>query len=59
MPTYLYKCDQCGIVEVKHGMTEHSPYECPDCNSTNFRRVFKTGGVHFKGSGFYSTDKDK
>ena len=55
MPTYEYKCTECGhCFEVIHGVHDNVE-ECEACGS-KVRRVFHPVGVIFKGSGFYSTD---
>lgn len=59
MPTYVYYCSLCGDKEVVQKITEKPLHNCPDCGSMEFKKKFVAAGVHFKGSGFYSTDKDK
>lgn len=59
MPTYVYYCSICGDKEVVQKITEKPLHNCPDCGSMEFKKKFVAAGVHFKGSGFYSTDKDK
>ncbi|MEZ5119432.1 MAG: FmdB family zinc ribbon protein [Candidatus Nanopelagicales bacterium] len=56
MPTYLYKCTECGH-RFEHAQGFHDdPLEiCPDCGGV-VRRVIGNVGVAFKGSGFYRTD---
>ena len=55
MPTYEYKCGECGdVFEEIHGIDEKVD-ECPACGGP-VRRVFHPVGVIFKGSGFYKTD---
>lgn len=55
MPTYEYKCKECGhCFDVIHGVNENVE-ACEACGSP-VRRVFHPVGVIFKGSGFYSTD---
>lgn len=56
MPTYLYKCTECGH-RFEHAQGFHDdPLEiCPDCGGLT-RRVIGNVGVTFKGSGFYRTD---
>ena len=57
MPTYEYKCTNCGYrFEEFQSITDSPNDTCPKCNSKTERII--SGGVGFllKGSGFYSTD---
>ncbi len=56
MPIYEYKCPNGHLFEVFHGMTEPSPEACEVCGASPLERVLHPVAVHFKGSGFYSTD---
>src|SRR4051812_41317099 len=56
MPLYEYKCPNGHLFEVFHGMTEPSPEECAVCGASPLQRVLHPVAVHYKGSGFYSTD---
>ena len=57
MPTYDYKCTQCGHdFEIFQSMSESHISKCPECGG-NVRRLVSGGsGLIFKGSGFYLTD---
>ena len=57
MPTYDYKCTQCGHdFEIFQSMSESHIKKCPECGG-NVRRLVSGGsGLIFKGSGFYVTD---
>lgn len=56
MPAYDFKCKTCGtVIEVTRPADDESLVPCPDCSGET-RRVFTPVGVHFKGSGFHSTD---
>src|SRR3990170_4400759 len=56
MPTYEYACARCGQhVEVFQRFSEESLTTCGACGG-ELRKVFHPAGIHFKGSGFYSTD---
>jgi len=56
MPTYDYRCKQCGkIHEIQHGFNDPRPTTCPSCGGA-LARVFHPVGVVFKGSGFHKTD---
>jgi putative FmdB family regulatory protein len=56
MPIYEYKCPNGHLFEVFHGMTEPSPEECEVCGAGPLQRVLHPVAVHYKGSGFYTTD---
>ena len=56
MPIYEYKCPNSHLFEVFHGMTEPSPEVCQVCGAAPLQRVLHPVAVHYKGSGFYSTD---
>jgi putative FmdB family regulatory protein len=56
MPIYEYKCPNGHLFEVFHGMTEDSPTACAVCGEGPLQRVLHPVAVHYKGSGFYSTD---
>ncbi|NLT74711.1 MAG: hypothetical protein GXX94_11085 [Chloroflexi bacterium] len=59
MPTYQYKCDDCGVRFEKFQHFSEQPLErCPECSGT-VHRVIQPVGVIFKGSGFYVTDNKK
>jgi putative FmdB family regulatory protein len=56
MPIYEYKCPKGHVFEVFHGISEPAPEVCPTCGEGPVTRVLHPVAVHFKGSGFYSTD---
>jgi len=56
MPIYEYKCPNGHLFEVFHGMTEPGPTECQVCAEGPLQVVLHPVAVHYKGSGFYSTD---
>jgi len=56
MPTYEYRCKECGEhLEVVQAFTDDALTECPNCGGP-LRKVFGNIGITFKGSGFYKTD---
>jgi len=56
MPTYVYRCKNCGHrFEAWQHMTDEPLTTCPQCQGP-INRVYFASGVVFKGSGFYSTD---
>jgi putative FmdB family regulatory protein len=56
VPIYEYKCPNGHVFELFHGIHEPAPEGCPTCNEGPLIRVLYPVAVHFKGSGFYSTD---
>lgn len=56
MPIYEYKCPNGHLFEVFHGMTEAGPAVCEVCGEAPLQVVLHPVAVHYKGSGFYSTD---
>ncbi len=55
MPTYEYKCSNGHRFEVVQSMADDPSTECEVCGAP-VERVFSPIAVHFKGSGFYTTD---
>ena len=56
MPTYQYRCTQCGDEsEVVQKFSDPALTQCARCSGA-LRKVFNAVGVVFKGSGFYRTD---
>src|SRR5438874_7315267 len=56
MPTYEYRCKECGEeLEVVQSFTDDPLTECANCGGA-LRKVFGNIGITFKGSGFYKTD---
>lgn len=56
MPTYSYKCEECGISFERVQRFSDEPLKtCPECNGP-VHRVICPVGIVFKGSGFYVTD---
>jgi putative FmdB family regulatory protein len=56
MPIYEYKCPNGHLLEVFHGMSDPGPDRCEVCGAEPLQRVLHPVAVHYKGSGFYSTD---
>jgi putative FmdB family regulatory protein len=57
MPTYSYKCPECGHEYTKiQKITDNSRARCPQCAARGERVITGGGGLIFKGSGFYITD---
>ena len=59
MPIYEYRCPNGHLFDVWHGMMEPSPDVCKVCGAGPLTRVLHPVAVHYKGSGFYSTDYGK
>lgn len=61
MPTYDYKCKDCGHLFEEFQKIDDDPIEiCPVCKGKVQRLITGGTGLIFKGSGFYITDyKDK
>ena len=56
MPTYSYRCTECGdAFDIQQSFTDDSLTECPACRG-KLRKLFSAVGVTFNGSGFYRTD---
>jgi putative FmdB family regulatory protein len=55
MPIYEYKCTDGHTFEVIQSMSDDPVTECEVCGKP-VERVFHPIAVHFKGSGFYTTD---
>ena len=59
MPIYEYRCDDCGaLFEVFQKMSDDPLAECEKCGGP-LRKVMHPVAIHFKGSGFYTTDYGK
>ncbi len=60
MPTYEYKCKDCGFLFEKFQKMSDEPLtECPNCKGTVKRLIGSGAGIIFKGTGFYETDYKK
>jgi putative FmdB family regulatory protein len=55
MPIYEYRCENGHTFEVIQSMSDDPVDACEVCGAP-VERVFHPIAVHFKGSGFYSTD---
>ena len=58
MPIYEYRCPNGHTFEVIQSMSEDPVATCEVCGAP-VERVFHPVAVHFKGSGFYTTDYAK
>ncbi len=56
MPTYEYRCPNGHTFELFQRMSDAPPAGCEICAEGPVERILYPVAVHFKGSGFYSTD---
>jgi putative FmdB family regulatory protein len=56
MPIYEYRCPNGHTFELFQRMTDPPPGECQICGEQPVQKVLYPAAIHFKGSGFYSTD---
>jgi putative FmdB family regulatory protein len=56
MPFYEYRCPRGHTFELFQRMSDPQPEACEVCGASPVERVLYPVAVHFKGSGFYSTD---
>jgi putative FmdB family regulatory protein len=56
MPIYEYRCPEGHTFELFQRMSDPSPSECQICGAKPVQKVLHPAAIHFKGSGFYSTD---
>ena len=58
MPIYEYRCENGHEFEAFQSMSEDPISKCVECGAAA-QRVLSAPAVHFKGSGFYTTDYGK
>jgi putative FmdB family regulatory protein len=58
MPLYAYRCERGHTFDVLQRFADDRVSECEVCGA-RAERVLSPVAVHFKGSGFYSTDYGK
>ena len=56
MPFYEYRCPKGHTFEVFQKMTDEPVAVCETCGAAPVEKILFPVAVHFKGSGFYSTD---
>jgi len=56
MPIYEYRCPDGHTFEVFQRMSDPPSERCEVCGKSPVEKVLCPVSVHFKGSGFYSTD---
>ncbi|MCC6219880.1 MAG: zinc ribbon domain-containing protein [Deltaproteobacteria bacterium] len=55
MPTYEYRCPNCGDFELVQKITDEALRTCPTCGKA-VSRLVSAAAFHLKGSGWYKTD---
>ena len=56
MPTYAYRCNDCGVeFERVQKFSDKPLTRCPECKG-KIRRIPQAAGIVFKGSGWYVND---
>lgn len=59
MPIYVYQCKNCGhAFEKRQSFSDNALRTCPNCGQETLRKRYNEVGVVFKGSGFYTNDKN-
>jgi len=57
MPTYTYRCSNCGVEFDKFQKFSDKPLtRCPDCRTGRVSRIPQPSAIVFRGSGWYATD---
>jgi putative FmdB family regulatory protein len=56
MPIYEYRCPNGHTFELFQRMSDPPAQECQICGEAPVEKVLHPVAIHFKGSGFYSTD---
>jgi putative FmdB family regulatory protein len=56
VPIYEYRCPNGHTFELFQRMTDAPAESCPTCGAGPVEKLLFPVAVHFKGSGFYSTD---
>ena len=56
MPIYEYRCPNGHTFERFQSMTAPAPEKCDICGAVPLELVLYPVAIHYKGSGFYSTD---
>ena len=56
MPIYEYRCPNGHVFERFQSMTAPAPEKCDVCGAAPVELVLYPVAIHYKGSGFYTTD---
>jgi putative FmdB family regulatory protein len=59
MPIYEYRCPNGHLFELFQRMSDDPAERCEICGASPVVRVLHPVAVHYKGSGFYTTDYGK
>jgi putative FmdB family regulatory protein len=59
VPIYEYRCPSGHTFERFQSMTAPAPEKCDVCGAAPLELVLYPVAIHYKGSGFYSTDYGK
>ncbi len=59
MPIYEYRCPEGHVFERFQSMTAPAPETCDVCGAAPLQLVLYPVAIHYKGSGFYTTDYGK
>lgn len=59
MPIYEYRCPNGHHFERFQSMTAPAPESCDECGASPVELVLYPIAIHYKGSGFYTTDYGK
>jgi putative FmdB family regulatory protein len=59
MPIYEYRCPEGHTFERFQSMTAPAPEKCDECGAAPLELVLYPIAIHYKGSGFYTTDYGK
>ena len=59
MPIYEYRCPEGHTFERFQSMSAPPPEKCDVCGAAQLEIVLYPVAIHYKGSGFYSTDYGK
>jgi putative FmdB family regulatory protein len=56
VPFYEYRCPNGHVFELFKRMSDPPPEQCEVCGAAPVEQVLYPVAIHYKGSGFYSTD---
>ncbi len=59
VPIYEYRCPNGHHFERFQAMTAPAPEKCDECDASPVELVLYPVAIHYKGSGFYTTDYGK